>query len=66
MMKIGICTFLMESCNMPSELFGKANQRKSTTVKFYFENEIEIYSTNSKNHPIEGIEILVKAEYLLK
>lgn len=44
----------------------KANQRKSSTVKFYFENEIEIYSTNSKNYPIEGIEILVKAEYLLK
>lgn len=43
----------------------KAN-KKSSESKFYFEDEIEIYSTNSKNYPMEGIDILFEAMDLQK
>lgn len=43
----------------------KANKRSSAS-KFYFEDEIEIYPTNSKNYPMDGIDVLIEAMDLQK
>lgn len=39
---------------------------KSSTSKFYYENENEIYAINPKNYSLDGINIVVEAKHLLK
>jgi len=44
----------------------RGKKGKSSISKFYYENEIDIYSTNPKNYPLEGIDVIVEAEHLVK
>lgn len=44
----------------------KGKRNKFSMEKFYYENENEIFNLNSKKYPTEGIDVLIRAESLMK
>jgi hypothetical protein len=44
----------------------KGNRNKFSMENFYFENDMQISGENSKKYPTEGIDILIRAEELIK